>query len=106
MRDTYEALRDVLKKMKDKPEFCLKVNWDRETVLAEVEQECEEIRRLKVQIESDQALAHKSESFVHEIYDVEREKPELFDKKSRRSGGATKGSSSSRASVAGRRTTS
>jgi hypothetical protein len=124
LKDTDEALRDVLKKMKDKLEFGLKVNWDRDSVLADVEQEYEEIRRLKAQIESDQAtstyfarmqlgrlveqaLAQKSESFVHEIYDelrdaaiasrsnkvigdrmilnaaflVERAKSELFDKK-------------------------
>jgi hypothetical protein len=86
LKDTYDALRDVLRKMKDKLEFGLKVNWDRETVLAEIENDYEEIRRLKAQIESDQAtstyfarmqlgrlveqaLAEKSESYVREIYD-------------------------------------
>ena len=90
LKDTYEALRDVLKKMKDKLEFGLKVNWDRESVLADVENEYEEIRRLKAQIEGDQAsstyfarmqlgrlveqaLAQKSESFVREIYDELRD---------------------------------
>ena len=85
LKDTYDALRDVLRKMKDKLEFGLKVNWDRETVLVEIENEYEEIRRLKAQIESDQAtstyfarmqlgrlveqaLAEKSESYVREIY--------------------------------------
>src|SRR5439155_886295 len=55
LKDTSDALRDVLRKMKDKLEFGLKVNWDRDQVLADVEQEFEEIRRLKAQIESDQA---------------------------------------------------
>src|SRR6185295_19766385 len=36
LKDTYDALRDVLQKMKDKLEFGLKVNWDRESVLTEV----------------------------------------------------------------------
>ena len=90
LKDTYEALRDVLRKMKDKLEFGLKVNWDRDSVLADAEQEFEEIRRLKAQIESDQAtstyfarmqlgrlveqaLAQKSEAFVREIYDELRD---------------------------------
>ena len=37
LKDTYDALRDVLQKMKDKLEFGLKVNWDRDNVLAEIE---------------------------------------------------------------------
>src|SRR6058998_1201750 len=86
LKDTYDALRDVLLKMKDKLEFGLKVNWDRESVLAEIEQENEELRRLKAEIESnqqtstyfarmqlgrlvEQALADKSDSYVREIYD-------------------------------------
>ncbi len=90
LKDTYDALRDVLRKMKDKLEFGLKVNWDRDTVLADVEHDYEEIRRLKAQIEGEQAqstyfarmqlgrlveqaLAEKSESFVREIYDELRE---------------------------------
>ena len=90
LKDTYDALRDVLQKMKDKLEFGLKVNWDRDSVLAEVEQENEELRRLKAEIESnqqtstyfarmqlgrlvEQALADKSDSYVREIYDELRE---------------------------------
>src|SRR5881397_2382253 len=41
LKDTYDALREVLQKMKDKIEFGLKVNWDRDSVLAELEQENE-----------------------------------------------------------------
>src|SRR2546422_11211030 len=90
LKDTYDALRDVLQKMKDKLEFGLKVNWDRESVLAEVDHEYEELRRLKAEIESnqqtstyfarmqlgrlvEQALADKSDSYVREIYDQLRE---------------------------------
>jgi len=86
LKDTYDALRDVLVKMKDKLEFGLKVNWDRDQVLREIEEQNEEIRRLKAEIETntqsstyfarmqlgrlvEQALADKSESIVREIYD-------------------------------------
>ena len=86
LKDTYDALRDVLQKMKDKLEFGLKVNWDRESVLHEIEAENEEIRRLKAEIETntqsstyfarmqlgrlvEQALTDKSESYVRAIYD-------------------------------------
>ncbi|HEX9496325.1 MAG TPA: GvpL/GvpF family gas vesicle protein, partial [Candidatus Limnocylindria bacterium] len=86
LKDTYDALRDVLQKMKDKLEFGLKVNWDRESVLREIEEQNEEIRRLKAEIETntqsstyfarmqlgrlvEQALADKSESYVRAIYD-------------------------------------
>src|SRR5438093_6827845 len=86
LKDTYDALRDVLQKMKDKLEFGLKVNWDRDSVLVEIENENEELRRLKAEIESnqqtstyfarmqlgrlvEQALADKSDAYVREIYD-------------------------------------
>jgi hypothetical protein len=86
LKDTADALRDVLQKMKDKIEFGLKVNWTPETVLREVEEENEDIRRLKEEILSnrqtstyfarmqlgrlvEQAMSEKSDSFVREIYD-------------------------------------
>src|SRR6266567_3917945 len=86
LKDTYDALRDVLLKMKDKLEFGLKVNWDRDSVLHELEDQNEEIRRLKAEIQTntqsstyfarmqlgrlvEQALADKSDSFVRDIYD-------------------------------------
>ncbi|HEV8229388.1 MAG TPA: GvpL/GvpF family gas vesicle protein [Candidatus Limnocylindria bacterium] len=85
LKDTYDELRDVLRKMKDKLEFGLKVNWDRESVLTEVERDYEEIRRLKAEIETnqqsstyfarmqlgrlvEQALAEKSDAYVRDIY--------------------------------------
>src|SRR2546423_130155 len=90
LKDTYDVLRDVLQKMKDKLEFGLKVNWDRDSVLAEVEQENEELRRLKAEIESnqqtstyfarmqlgrlvEQALADKADAYVRDIYDELRD---------------------------------
>lgn len=85
LKDTYDALRDVLLKMKDKLEFGLKVNWDRDEVLAEIEHDNEEIRRLKDEIVNnqqastyfarmqlgrlvEQALADRSEEYVRDIY--------------------------------------
>lgn len=86
LKDTYDALRDVLQKMKDKLEFGLKVNWDREVVLSEIERDNEEIGRLKAEIQTntqsstyfarmqlgrlvEQALADRSEAYVRGIYD-------------------------------------
>ena len=86
LKDTYDALRDVLQKMKDKLEFGLKVNWNREEVLAEVERDNEDIRRLKEEIVNnlhsstyfarmqlgrlvERALADKSDAYVRDIYD-------------------------------------
>jgi hypothetical protein len=86
LKDTADALHDVLRKMQDKIEVGLKVNWDPETVMTEVEAETEEIRRLKEEILSarlastyfarmqlgrlvERAMSEKSEAFVREIYD-------------------------------------
>ncbi|MBI2773768.1 MAG: GvpL/GvpF family gas vesicle protein [Chloroflexi bacterium] len=85
LKDTYDALRDVLLKMKDKLEYGLKVNWDRDAVLREIEEQNDEIRRLKAEIVNDQqrstyfarmqlgrlveqALGERSESFVRDVY--------------------------------------
>src|SRR5205085_9113388 len=61
LEDTYDALRDVLQKMKDKLEFGLKINWNRDEVLAEIEQDNEEIRRLREEIVNNQ---HSSTYFA------------------------------------------
>src|SRR5438046_110965 len=50
LKGTADALMDVLQKMRDKIELGLKVNWDREAIINEIEQENEEIRRLKEEI--------------------------------------------------------
>src|SRR4029079_5559025 len=52
MRGTYDALHDVFAKMEGKVEFGLKVNWDRDRVIAELEEKDDEIRHLKEQITS------------------------------------------------------
>ena len=53
LKGTYEALSDVLQKMEGKIEFGLKVNWDKDQVVKEIENENEEIRRLKEEIQSN-----------------------------------------------------
>jgi hypothetical protein len=90
MRGTYDALRDVLTKMEGKVEFGLKVNWDREQVIAEIEQQSEEIRNLKEQITSrssgstyfarmqlgrliETALTDQADAYVREVYSVLRD---------------------------------
>ncbi|HEY7394663.1 MAG TPA: GvpL/GvpF family gas vesicle protein [Gemmatimonadaceae bacterium] len=50
LRSTYQAFSDVLDKMRDKIEFGLKVLWNRERVIANLEHQNEEIRRLKDEI--------------------------------------------------------
>src|SRR5947199_5052038 len=50
LRSTYQAFSDVLDKMKDKIEFGLKVLWDREKVVANLERDNDEISRLKDEI--------------------------------------------------------
>jgi hypothetical protein len=50
LKSTYQAFDDVLQKMKDKIEFGLKVLWDRDRVIATIEEENDEIRRLKDEI--------------------------------------------------------
>ena len=86
MTDTYDALLDVLKKMQGKLEYGLKVNWNRDEVLAELESENAELRQLKAEISSnrasstyfarmqlgrliEQALAERSQSYIRDIYD-------------------------------------
>src|SRR6476619_7004272 len=84
LKGTYDALSDVLQKMDGKIEFGLKVNWDKDSVVREIEAESEEIRRLKEEIQSntststyfsrmqlgrvvESALPAKGEAYVSEI---------------------------------------
>lgn len=83
---TYDALRDVLRKMSDKLEFGLSVNWKREEVLADLQNDNEELRRLKEEITNnrltstyfarmqlgrlvEKALTEVSEAYVRDVYD-------------------------------------
>ena len=89
LRSAYDAFTDVLSKMKDKFEFGLKVLWEREAIIREIEDEDEDIRRLKGEISSqkgstyfarmqygrliDQALQARSERYVAEIFGALRD---------------------------------
>ena len=83
LRSAYDAFIDVLNKMQDKFEFGLKVLWDRDQIIREIEEEDEDIRRLKSEISSqkgstyfarmqygrliDSALQSRSERYVTEF---------------------------------------
>jgi hypothetical protein len=85
LKSAYDAFADVLNKMQDKVEFGLKVLWDRDLVLRELESENEDIRRLKDEISSqkgstyfarmqygrlvDGALQARSERLVVDIFE-------------------------------------
>ena len=47
LRSAYDAFSDVLSKMHGKVEFGLKVLWDRDQIIREIEEDEEDIRRLK-----------------------------------------------------------
>ena len=84
LRSAYDAFTDVLQKMRDKVEFGLKVLWDRDQIIREIEDEDEDIRRLKTEISSqkgstyfarmqygrmiDAALQARSEQYVDDIF--------------------------------------
>ena len=85
LKSAYRAFSDVLDKMENKLEFGLKVLWDRDAVIREIEVEDEDIHRLKNEIAAqkgstyfarmqygrliDAALQAKSERYVSEIFD-------------------------------------
>ena len=88
LRSAYDAFSDVLNKMQEKFEFGLKVLWDRDQIVREIEEEDEDIRRLKTEISSqkgstyfarmqygrliDAALQSRSERYVAEIFSALR----------------------------------
>jgi len=84
LRSAYDAFTDVLQKMRDKVEFGLKVLWDRDQIIREIEEQDEDIRRLKNEISTqkgstyfarmqygrmiDAALQARSEQYVDDIF--------------------------------------
>src|SRR5215813_6598559 len=89
LRSAYDAFHDVLVKMEDKLEFGLKVLWDREVMVRDIEDQDEDVRRLKQEISAqkgstyfarmqygrlvDAALQAHSEKYVAEIFDALRD---------------------------------
>lgn len=89
LRSIYVSLKDVLKQMENKLEFGLKVNWDRDSVLEELKDADEEIRRFHQEITRkhlqstyfarmqlgrmiDKALSERSARYVRDIYEALR----------------------------------
>jgi hypothetical protein len=84
LRTAYDAFRDVLVKMRDKLEFGLKVLWEPELVIQEIEKEEESLRLLRHEISTqkgstyfarmqygrlvDSLLQERSEKLVAEIF--------------------------------------
>jgi hypothetical protein len=89
LRSAAEAFGDVLNKMRNKLEFGLKVLWDRDQAVREVEHDDEDISRLKKEISGqkgptyfarmqygrliDSALQARSERYVADILEQLRE---------------------------------
>ena len=84
LRSASDAFSDVLNKMEAKLEFGLKVVWDRDAIIREIEQEDEDIRRVKAELQAhkgstyfarmqygrlvDAALQVKSEQYVADTF--------------------------------------
>jgi hypothetical protein len=88
LRSAHDPFLDVLNKMENKLEFGLKVLWDRDAVIRQIETEDEDIRRLKAQIATqrgstyfarmqygrlvDAALQVRGDRYVTEIFEALR----------------------------------
>jgi len=89
LRGAYSAFIDVLLKMEDKVEFGLKVLWERDEVVKQIEREDDDVRHLKGEISSqsgptyfarvqygrlvESALQARSERYVSEIFEALRD---------------------------------
>ena len=89
LRGAYSAFIDVLLKMEDKVEFGLKVLWERDEVVKQIEREDDDVRQLKGEISSqsgptyfarvqygrlvESALQARSERYVGEIFEALRD---------------------------------
>ena len=89
LKSIYVSLKDVLKQMAGKLEFGVKVNWDRDQIIQELQQHDEELRKfhqeiVRKQLQStyfarmqlgrmiDKALAEHATLYVREIYEALR----------------------------------
>jgi len=86
LRTAYDAFRDVLGKMRDKVEFGVKVLWEPEIVIREIEKDDENLRLLRQEISSqrgstyfarmqygrlvDSLLQQRSEQLVNDIFNT------------------------------------
>ncbi len=89
LKSIYSSLKDVLKQMAGKVEFGVKVNWDGDQIIDELQQHDEELRKfhqeiVRKQLQStyfarmqlgrmiDKALAERATLYVREIYEALR----------------------------------
>src|SRR5215472_11909759 len=89
LRSIYPSVKDVLKQMAGKVEFGLKVTWDRDRIVEELQREHEEIHRFHQEITRkhlqstyfarmqlgrmiDKALEERSTEYVREVYETLR----------------------------------
>ena len=89
LRSIYPSVKDVLKQMAGKVEFGLKVTWDRDHIVEELQREHDEIHRFHQEITRkhlqstyfarmqlgrmiDKALEERSAEYVREIYETLR----------------------------------
>src|SRR5215472_17020277 len=89
LRSIYPSVKDVLKQMAGKVEFGLKVTWDRDRIVEELQREHEEIHRFHQEITRkhlqstyfarmqlgrmiDKALEERAAEYVREIYETLR----------------------------------
>ena len=86
LRSAYDAFRDVLVKMRDKVEFGVKVLWEPDIVIREIEKDDENLRLLRQEISSqrgstyfarmqygrlvDSLLQQRSEQLVNDIFNT------------------------------------
>jgi hypothetical protein len=90
LRSIYPSVKDVLKQMAGKVEFGLKVTWDRDRIIEELQREHDEIQRFHQEITRkhlqstyfarmqlgrmiDKALEERSSEYVRDIYETLRE---------------------------------
>jgi len=90
LRSIYPSVKDVLKQMAGKVEFGLKVTWDRDRIIDELQREHEEIHRFHQEITRkhlqstyfarmqlgrmvDKAMEERSAQYVRDIYETLRE---------------------------------
>ncbi len=95
LRSAYDAFTDVLSKMQEKVEFGLKVLWDRDQIIREIEEDEEDIRRLKGEISSQKGSTYFARMQYGRMIDAalqarsERYVTEIFQAAPRRLGGVT-----------------
>src|SRR5437867_2901533 len=86
LKDTYDALRDVLQKMQGKLEFGLKITWNREEVLVELERSNEYVAEVYGHLR-DTAIASRpmktigDKMIMNAAFLVERDRADEFDQK-------------------------